>query len=60
MEMVMEDDLEKPKSNIKLTPISGFRSMTPVHLEFQNHAGFKNKWQLRMYLQVSLIFGIGN
>ena len=46
MEMVMEDDLEKPKSNIKLTPICGFRSTPPAHLDFQNHVGFKNKRQL--------------
>jgi hypothetical protein len=60
VEMVMEDALENPKSRIKLTPICGFRSTTPAHLEFQNRAGFKNKRQLKMYLQVSLIFGIGN
>jgi hypothetical protein len=46
VEMVMEDALENPKSSIKLTPICGFRSMTPVHSEFQNHTGFKNKRQL--------------
>jgi hypothetical protein len=46
VEMVMEDALENPKSNIKLTPICGFRSTTPAHSEFQNRAGFKNKRQL--------------
>jgi hypothetical protein len=48
VEMVMEDDLENPKSSIKLTPICGFRSTTPAHSEFQNRTGFKNKnkWQL--------------
>ena len=46
VEMVMEDALEDPKSNIKLTPICGFRSTTPTHSDFQNCAGFKNKREI--------------